>query len=216
MCDHPCGVFRAESSSKCPPRQRPGRGGRLSQQTNDPTQLPAQPGRAILGIRSSFEQPGYRKGCPDLISCSSASGHSCQLTLVLVLMSSVVWVLGSTGFDPLNRQSRSSGCRSSWATVEGRLSQESLVIPQSRTFARLSDVNLQGCLPTLMSELKFPLSQAMPGDGWMQMNTCCGRDAHTLQAAALDEQCTHLLRAPDMKTNVAMSSDEQFQHLTQC
>lgn len=109
MCDHPCGFFGAESSSKCPPWQRAGRGGRLSQQTSDPTQLPSQPRRAFLGILSSFEQAGCWRGCPDLMLCSSASGHSCQLTLVLVLTSSAVWVLGSTGLGPLNPKSRSSG-----------------------------------------------------------------------------------------------------------
>lgn len=65
--------------------------------------------RAFLGILSSFEQAGYWRGCPDLMLCSCASGHSCQLTLVLVLTSSAVWVLGSTGFGPLNPKSRSSG-----------------------------------------------------------------------------------------------------------
>ena len=129
---------------------------RARRKAKSANQLPSQPRRAFLGILFSFEQPGYWKRCPDLILRSSASGHSCQPTLVLVLMSSVVWVLGSTGFVPVNPKSRSSSCRSSRATAEGCLSQDSLVTPQSRTFARFSDFNLQGCLPTLVSYSSFP------------------------------------------------------------
>lgn len=118
---------------------------------------PLSPEGPFLGILFFFEQPGYWKGCLIYKSLrSSASGHSCQPTLVLVLMSSVVWVLGSTGFVPVNPKSRSSSCRSSRATAEA-------VCPRtarSHLKAELSHgsliFNLQGCLPTLVSYSSFP------------------------------------------------------------